>query len=121
VKCEHCGATVDSDEKFEHLGQELCEDCYMDALSPTKACDPWAVYSAKSHENHAKNEAELNPVQIQILDILKETKGLEKEELMARFEGKLGLKDLEREFTALRHMEKARAEKRGDKIFLILW
>ena len=28
--------------------KKLCDDCYMDALSPTKTCDPWAVYTAKS-------------------------------------------------------------------------
>ena len=46
--CAKCGAAFDPAEAQEHLGQILCEDCYLEALSPTKICDPWAVHTAKS-------------------------------------------------------------------------
>jgi hypothetical protein len=43
------------------------------------------------------------------------------QDLLARLDGMVSLEDLQREFAALRHMEKARAEKRGDRIFWRLW
>ena len=48
MKCDRCSAAVQEGEEREHHGEILCEDCYMDVLSPAKACDPWAVHSAKS-------------------------------------------------------------------------
>ena len=38
------------------------EDCYMDVLSPVRACDPWAVHSAKSFEKHSGNTGSLTPI-----------------------------------------------------------
>jgi NMD protein affecting ribosome stability and mRNA decay len=46
--CAKCGAACDPAEAREHQGQMLCEDCYLDAMSPVKVCDPWAVHTAKS-------------------------------------------------------------------------
>jgi hypothetical protein len=40
---------------------------------------------------------------------------------LERLKGRLTQAELEREFAALRHMEKARGEKRGDKVFLRPW
>ncbi len=51
MKCDRCSQTIDPNEAQEHFGQNLCEDCYMDALSPAKTCDPWAVHSAQSLQN----------------------------------------------------------------------
>ena len=28
MKCEKCGVGVSAEEKFEHSGKTLCEDCY---------------------------------------------------------------------------------------------
>ena len=39
--CERCNAETEADEIREHLGQSVCEDCYMDLLNPPKSCDPW--------------------------------------------------------------------------------
>jgi hypothetical protein len=93
----------------------------MDTLSPVRTCDPWAVHSAKSLERHSGGETTLTPVQCEILSILEETGGLERPALLERLGGRLNMKELEREFSALRHMEKARAEKRGDRVVLRLW
>jgi|GEM_PF-3028616 len=41
--------------------------------------------------------------------------------LLKRLGGKTTMKDLEREFAVLRHMEKARAEKRGVEVAWRLW
>ena len=47
MECERCKDIIESGEEREYAGRVLCEDCYMDALSPAKTCDPWAVHSAK--------------------------------------------------------------------------
>jgi hypothetical protein len=93
----------------------------MDALSPVRTCDPWAVHSAKALAAHGGNAGTLTAVQCEILRILEETGGIEPTALLQRLGGKLTVKELEREFAALRHMEKARGEKREDGVVWRLW
>ncbi len=116
MKCERCGGKLDAGEEIKYMGQVLCEDCYMDVLSPTRVCDPWAVYSAKSED---RSGTTLTDVQEKVLEILKETGGLEPDGLAKR----LGLKttDVQRELAALRHMEKVRAAMKGGKKVFCLW
>lgn len=104
MKCERCGCRLEMGEEMKYMGQVLCEDCYMDILSPNRASDPWAVYTAKSED---RSGASLTGVQERILEALKETGGLEPELLAAR----LGQKtvQIQRELATLRHMEKMRA------------
>jgi len=104
-----------------HQGRTVCEDCFIEASMTMKACDPWAVRSAKATEKMLGGKAELNPLQSRILDILEETGGLEKEELLARLGDGVTPRELETQFALLRHMEKARAEKRGDRVVLRTW
>ena len=120
MKCQRCRTEIESGEEKEHLGRLLCEDCYMDALSPAKACDPWAVYCAKSLEQHG-GVAALTPIQAEIIRILKETEALEAPALLQKLAGKLTMPQLEREFATLRHMEKIRGEKREGRVFIRLW
>jgi hypothetical protein len=121
MHCEQCNADIEQGDEREHLGRLLCEDCYMDALSPVRTCDPWAVHSAKSFEAHTGGTATMTPIQTEILGILRETGGVESHVLLERLKGKLTEARLKREFATLRHMEKARAEKRGDKVVLRPW
>jgi len=121
MKCDRCHTTIAAGEEREHLGQTLCEECYMEVLSPMKTCDPWAVHSAKSFERHAGGPATLTPIQSELLDILERTGGIEPSDLLSQLGCKLSPEDLQRQFAALRHMEKARAEKRGDRIVWRLW
>ena len=121
MKCDSCSTSIEPGEDREHLGQTLCEDCYLDAQATMKTCDPWAVYAATSLERHGGGASTLTPRQAEILRILQETGGLEREALLEALGGKLTLPELEREFATLRHMEKARGEKRGDKVFLRVW
>ena len=121
MQCERCTATIPAGEENDRLGRLLCEDCYMEALSPLKTCDPWAVHSAKNFDAQMGGQAALTDRQKEILGILQETGGLERHELVRRIGGEFSDADLTREFAPLRHMEKARAEKRGDKVFLRLW
>lgn len=119
MQCAKCREEIAPGEQREHLGQMLCEDCCMDALSPAKACDPWAVHSAKTFESAQGGAAQLNDRQKRILAILEETGGLEPAALAERLD--FGGPDLERELAALRHMEKVRAELREDRKYIVVW
>jgi hypothetical protein len=121
MECEICHAAIEPGEERQHEGRTVCEDCFIDASMQIKACDPWAVRSAKSTEEMMGGTASLTPLQVRILDILEETGGLEAPELLTRLGEGVTAKDLETQFAILRHMEKARAEKRGDRVFLRPW
>ena len=90
----------------------------MDALSPARTCDPWAVHSAKTLEEQ-EGGLEINEVQKKILQILEESGGIEPRLLVDRLQIKPS--DLEREIAALRHMEKIRGELRDGKKVVRLW
>jgi hypothetical protein len=116
--CQKCQQEIEAGEEREMHGRTLCEDCYMDALSPLKACDPWAVHSAKRLEQMGGGE-QLNELQARILSFLKENDRVNPEVVCRKLQ--ISPKDLEREFAVLRHMEKARGEKKGDRVVLRLW
>lgn len=119
MDCEKCGDMIEKGDEREHLGRTLCEDCYMDALSPARTCDPWAVHSAQTLAREEEGALALNRTQVRILDILHETGGVELPELAERLQIKPS--DLEREIAALRHMEKVRGELREGKRLIRLW
>lgn len=116
--CERCGSRIPEGDDREHYGKVLCEDCYMDALSPTRTCDPWAVHSAKQLGSQAGG-LQVNPVQERILKILAETGGIEPHDLARRLD--VNPLELEREIAALRHMEKLRGELREGRKYVVLW
>lgn len=118
MECEKCKDPIEAGEEREHYGKVLCEDCYMDALSPARTCDPWSVHSAKSLEEQT-GRTEITEVQEKILKILEETGGIEPRILVERLQIKPS--DLEREIAALRHMEKVRGELRDGKKVVRLW
>jgi hypothetical protein len=119
MECERCKDIIESGEEREYAGRVLCEDCYMDALSPSKTCDPWAVHSAKKLAEQTGTAPELNPLQKQILEYLQETGGVEPREIAERFQIKPS--ELEREIAALRHMEKIRGELREGRKIVKPW
>jgi len=103
---------------FRHL---YSGSLYMDALSPVRTCDPWAVHCAKSFEKHTGVASTLTPIQAEIIRILKETGGIEPPSLLEGLSMRITFAKLEREFAVLRHLEKARGEKRDNKIYWRLW
>jgi hypothetical protein len=112
--CDRCGVPIQAGEEMEYYGQTLCEECYMQALSPTRACDPWAVHSAQSG-----GYSELTETQESILQVLGETGGVEAEVIAERLG--MGLPELRRELATLRHMEKVRGELREGRKVVCLW
>jgi hypothetical protein len=118
MQCDRCKAMIDEGEERELNGQVLCEDCCMDLMSPPKACDPWAVYTAKSLAKNQGGKMRLNPVQENILKVL-EDGPIEPAVLSDRLKIKIG--ELDRELASLRHMEKIRGELIDGKRFIRLW
>lgn len=117
AQCAKCGMAVDDEEMREHHGKELCEDCYLDVMNPPKACDPWAVHTAKSFG--AKGCQQLTESQQGILKALREHGPMKADQLL----GELGISesDFRNAFATLRHMELARGFKDGNDIYYTLF
>jgi hypothetical protein len=118
MNCDRCHQAMAPGEEAMLHGQALCEDCYMDAFSPTRTCDPWAVRSAQ-HCKDSFGSAAVSAGQAKILDILKETDGAD----IAFLSQRLGTAsaDIQREMAALRHMEKVRGALQDGKKIFRLW
>jgi hypothetical protein len=43
MQCKRSKTVIAEGEEKEFHGQILCEDCYMDPLSPAKGCDTCGV------------------------------------------------------------------------------
>jgi len=114
--CTKCSASLQDEEPREHLGEVLCEDCYLEALSPLRTCDPWAVHTARSLKD-LPGGLTLTPRQQQLYDLVKEQGEVPKQEAALV----LGVSEdeLQREFAVLRHLEMLRACKKDKGIFLI--
>jgi len=119
MQCEKCRIDIADGEDRQYHGQILCEDCYMERLSPAKACEPWAVYSAKSFAKNQDYESQLTPLQQEILAVLRKEGPTEPERILARFQIEESV--LEREIATLRHMEKLRGELKEGKRLIRLW
>ncbi|MDY6971479.1 MAG: hypothetical protein SV775_04020 [Thermodesulfobacteriota bacterium] len=119
MQCERCKSVIPGGEQKELHGQVLCEDCYMDILSPPKVCDPWAVHSARTFLKNGNTDPELTPIQRKILAILQDKGPQEPVNLCERLQ--IRQTDLERDIAALRHMEKIRGELRVGKKLICLW
>ncbi len=117
MNCDRCGVAVDGEEMRDYAGQWLCEDCYMDALSPTRTCDPWAVHLAKgSMEREGIN---LTSRQEQLYELVRQAGEVAFPEAARRLE--LSETELRREFAVLRHMELLRAAKVADQVVITLF
>ncbi len=114
--CTKCGASLEGEEPRGHFGEALCEDCYLEAMSPVRTCDPWAVHTAKSLKD-LPGGLTLTPRQQQLYDLVKERGEVPKQEA-AQVLG-VNEDDLQREFAVLRHLEMLRACKKDEGIFLI--
>jgi len=119
IQCARCGKKIEKQQSYEGHGSVFCEDCYMDILSPPKACDPWAVHSAQTFLKGKDKLSMLTPLQENIVNYIKKKGEATPEELIENLH--LSEEDLRREFPVLRHMEVLRAAKKGDKILYILF
>ncbi|NMD42390.1 MAG: ArsR family transcriptional regulator [Firmicutes bacterium] len=118
--CEKCGAAISGDDLFEHGGKNYCEDCYIEAATVLKTCDPMAVRAARvTREKTGQQGTEgLLPDQKKIYNYLQK-KGKATREQIAR-ELQLEQADLEKHFSVLRHCELVKGLKEGDTIYMTL-
>lgn len=109
------------EDSYNHQSKVLCEDCYMDAVSSIRTCDPWAVQAAtKDRKNQKLKEGDgLTNVQKKIYEYVKlKGKALPEEVSNAL---KLDKLELERQFTILRHCELLKGHKEDNKVFITLF
>jgi DNA-directed RNA polymerase subunit RPC12/RpoP len=118
-QCAKCGKEIEKQQGYEHQGNMFCEDCYMDILSPPKACDPWAVHSAQTFLKGKDKLSTLTSIQRKIVDYIRGKGEAGIEELAEDLN--LTEEVLRREFAVLRHMEVLRATKKEGKILYILF
>jgi len=118
MHCERCKNPIQG-EAYEYRGERLCEDCYLETLNPPRACDPWAVYSAKKMLQGKDALKQLSPLQAKIVEFLRQRREARIDDVAAALG--IGEPELRREFAALRHMEIVKATKRGADVFLTLF
>ena len=117
MDCERCGTRLEAGENREHGGQKLCEDCYIAALNPPQACDPWAVHLAKSDKG--RSGVQLTPGQQQLYDLVKKQGMISFPEAAKQLS--LTEDDVRREFATLRHLELLRAHKQRQQVLIALF
>jgi hypothetical protein len=118
-QCTRCSKEIEKQQCYEYQGKVFCEDCYMDILSPPKACDPWAVHSAQTFLKGKDKLSTLTPLQLSIVNYIKKKGEATLEELIQNLN--LTEQELRREFAVLRHMEILRATKKGERIYYVLF
>lgn len=111
MTCDRCKAVLADEEGVTRGTQTLCEECLMDVLSPTKACDPWAVKLAKGAKE-AGGAAELRGLEKALYDLVVKEGRIPKEAAPKRLRAKSV--DVDRAFAVLRHMELLRGQRRSD-------
>ena len=119
MQCQQCGREITQDESYEHLGQTLCDDCYLDARQSVKACDPWAVYLAgRTRESSGLAGAKgLTDQQRAIYEFVQGKGKVTAEELTTHFN--LSESELHSHFSVLRHCELLRGQKADDKVYIV--
>lgn len=116
MNCDKCSIKITEHDQHEHAGLTLCEDCYIDAVSAPKTCDPWAVYSAT---RTTSKEETLTAEQKIILDAIKTSGPLTLTKICEQIE--MSEEEFRSNFATLRHMELAQACQRDGQIYYILF
>lgn len=119
MKCQRCQCDIPESEGFKYLGEILCDDCYIDAISAAKPCDPWAVYLAtRARQSSGLKGAEgLTPFQKEIYEFIKNNGKVTVAQIMTDFN--ITQSDLESLVATLRHCELVRGQKEGNKVYLV--
>ena len=119
TKCNRCRREISMDDSYQHLGETMCEDCYIDIRYPAKACDPWSVYSAtRSRKALGLKGAEgLTELQQAIYEFVRGKGKVTRGQLIENF--KLTEAELQRQLAILRHCELVTGHKEGNSIYLI--
>ena len=119
VKCNRCGRVISTDNSYQHFGETLCEDCYIDIKYPVKACDPWAVYAATRSRGNTGAEGSngLSETQKRIYEFVKTKEKVTRAEILANL--KINETELQTNLAVLRHCELVKGHKEGKDIYLV--
>jgi hypothetical protein len=119
VKCDRCQCEISEEDSFTHLGETLCEDCYIDLINPNRACDPWAVYAAtRTRETSGSSGIDgLTKLQQAIYEFIRNRGRVTADEIGQKFS--LAPRDLQNQFATLRHCELVKGQKEGDKVYIV--
>ncbi|MFC1945185.1 hypothetical protein ACFLWF_00355 [Chloroflexota bacterium] len=119
MRCQRCQRNISKNESLTYLKENLCEDCYVDAVSPAKTCNPWAVYLAtRTRESTGLKGMEgLTPIQTEVYELIKNKEKVTSAEVMTSL--RVTQRDLENIIAILRHCELVRGQKEGDKVYLV--
>ncbi len=121
MRCSRCNRELDDDESRVLRGEVLCEDCYIEAAYPVKACDPWAVYAAKrSRESMGQQGIQgLTELQKAVYEFIRNRGKATGEEVMQHFG--LSPSQIQTELAILRHCELIKGHKENGKIYLTVF
>lgn len=119
MNCSRCDVELADDEGRAYHSEMLCEDCYLDAAYPVKACDPWAVYTAKrTRQTAGQSDAEgLTELQRDLYQFIKSRQRVTAGELAEQF--RLPADELRNQLAILRHCELVKGHKEGTQVFLV--
>ena len=119
MKCNRCGREIIEGDAYTHLGETLCEDCYLDIRLGVKACDPWAVYTATRFRESSglKGTEGLTDVQKEIYELVKRKGRVTKEEVIEDLN--LSEQEMQTQLATLRHCELVKGHKEGDEVYLV--
>ncbi|CEO89224.1 MAG TPA: hypothetical protein GX520_09310 [Syntrophaceticus sp.] len=118
MQCDKCQSEVPDDEIYAHAGKNLCEDCYIIAMSRPKTCDVGAVSAARaSRELLGQKGAEgLTPIQRTFYEYVKEKGSVPREELVSYMKARypdMTIEDGDGIFATLRHLELVKSHREG--------
>jgi late competence protein required for DNA uptake (superfamily II DNA/RNA helicase) len=119
MKCNRCGQEIKEGDSYTHMGETLCEDCYLDVRLEVKACDPWAVHSAtRFRETSGLKGAEgMTELQKAIYEFVRSKGKVTREEVMEDFS--LAESEMQTQLATLRHCELVKGHKEDGRIYLI--
>ena len=118
MKCDRCQQELHEEERYDHGGETLCEDCYLEATHRVSPCDPWAAYHAQSYREGlgVEGTAELSELQKAIYEFIRGKGHVSMDELLQTFD--LPPRELQTSFAVLRHCELVRAYKQNGTIYV---
>jgi hypothetical protein len=119
MQCNRCRREITEADSYTHMGETLCEDCYLDVRLEVKACDPWAVHSATRFRERSglKGAEGLTGLQKEIYELVKRKGKVTREEVRESLS--LPEPEMQRQLAILRHCELVKGRKQGKKVYLI--
>jgi hypothetical protein len=119
--CNKCGQEIPEGGSFTHLGETLCEDCYITVRQNIVADDPIAVRAAtKLREKMGMSGAEgLTDIQKAVYDFIEKAGPVTQEEIMEGLT--LSWREMENHFAVLFHCELIKGFFDGEKYYITLF